>query len=44
MYHVHYTYTERGQNKTKQTKKHQKKKGRFKRMKVQKKSFVPQTV
>ena len=44
MYHVHYTYTGRGQNKTKQTNKHQKKKGRFKRMKVQKKSFVPQTV
>ena len=39
------TFTIRIQNvnKTKQTKKHQKKKGR-KRMKVQKKSFVPQTV
>ena len=39
MYHVHYTYTERKQNKTKQTNKHQKKKGRFKRMKVPKKEL-----
>ena len=38
MYHVHYTYTERKQNKTKQTNKHQKKKGR-KRMKVEKKEL-----
>lgn len=38
MYHVHCTYTERKQNKAKQTNKHQKKKGR-KRMKVEKKEL-----